>query len=231
MPSGPALEVSELFDSLQGEGVSAGAPSRFLRLAGCNLACAWCDTRYSWDWARFDRGAEARWMTLAELAERLASPPGERLVVTGGEPLLQREALAALAERLDPRTTIELETNGTLEPGPQLLGRVDQWNVSPKLTSAGGPELARVVPPALRALRDSGRAWLKLVVQAAELEEAAALVASLGWPAGRVLLMARGATRAALAAQGPAVAAAALARGWRYSPRLHVELWGSRRGV
>lgn len=236
--SATTLGFTEVFDSLQGEGVSAGLPCRFLRLAGCNLACAWCDTRYSWDWARYDERAEVRVEGVEGVAERLRGAPGGRVVVTGGEPLLQQGALGGLLARLERRVVVEVETNGTIAPSPALVERVDQWNVSPKLSSAGGAASARVAPAALAVLRSTGRAWLKLVVGARsaeelgeDLDEVRALVESVGWPEGRVLLMARGATRAALAGAGPAVAAAALARGWRYSPRLHVELWGGARGA
>jgi organic radical activating enzyme len=123
-------------------------------------------------------------------------------------------------------------SNGTIAPCAALLARVDQWNVSPKLTSGGDSEPQRVVPDALTALRDTNRAWLKLVVEdERDLADADVLVAQLAWPRERVLLMPQAQTREQLAARAPLVAAAALARRYRFSTRLHIELWGGRRGT
>lgn len=230
--AGAAVEwllVSELFHSLQGEGVSAGLPCSFLRLGGCNLDCSWCDTAYTWDWSRYDRATELRRVPLTELVGELTSR--RRLVVTGGEPLLQQRRLVALLSAL-PELTVEVETNGTLLPNPTLLARVDQWNVSPKLPSSGVARSKAHQPSVLAALRDTGRAYLKLVLSSeAELAAVETLVAEAEWPAERVVLMPEGTSAAALNARSPWVAEAAITRGYRFSTRLHVLLWGSRRGV
>jgi organic radical activating enzyme len=238
-PSQPTFEVSELFRSLQGEGIFAGEPSFFLRLARCNLSCAWCDTPYSWDFERYDVGAEVKTFGLEELAERvLAESPG-RLVITGGEPLLQQKGLISLIGLLDerrarasmPREFLEIETNGTVPPHEALLGRIDHFNVSPKLASSGEPEERRIRPRALGLLRDTGRASLKLVVGPEDAAEADALIERLAWPRERVLFMPRAATRAELSQTGPLVAAEALKRHVRYSSRMHIELYGGKRGT
>jgi 7-carboxy-7-deazaguanine synthase len=139
------LAVSEIFESIQGEGPSVGVPSVFLRLALCNLRCSFCDTPYTWDFKRFDRRAEVHEMKVAEVRDRVLAMRARNLVVTGGEPLLQREALAALLAEL-PGHTVEVETAGTLLPGDALDACVTQWNVSPKLTSSENPEHRRIVP-------------------------------------------------------------------------------------
>ncbi len=239
-PAAPVrFEVSELFRSIQGEGVHTGAPSYFVRLARCNLSCSWCDTAYSWDFERYDYDAEVTTLELEELVMRvLAESPG-RLVITGGEPLLQQKGLVAFLAVLDerraqtgaPREVVEIETNGTVPPRYELLDRVDHWNVSPKLASSGEPEERRIRVRALTALRDTGRASLKLVVREDNLAEADALIAALDWPRERVVLMPEASTRAALSERGPLVAAAALSRRVRYSSRLHIELFGGKRGV
>jgi organic radical activating enzyme len=226
------LKVSEIFDSLQGEGPSTGAPATFLRLALCNLKCRFCDTAYTWDFERFRYEDEVTSTPIDALVERLSSACGRRLIVTGGEPLVQWKALERLFERLPADLTIEIETNGTLSPSERLLARVNQWNVSPKLENSGEPPEDRLREDALCALRDSGRAFLKLVVGSqADAEEAAGLAARLEWPRDRVQLMPLAATREELSARSPLVAREALARGLRFSSRLHVELWGGRRGV
>lgn len=236
-PENPALQrpdhlkFSEIFSSLQGEGPSAGAPALFVRLALCNLRCSWCDTRYTWDFERYDYEREVSLMPLVELATRLRSAPEGRVIFTGGEPLLQQRALSLLFAELPAELTLEVETNGTLAPEPRLAERVDQWNVSPKLAHAGDPETRRIKPGALLALRDTGRAFLKFVLQSeADLAEVEALIARLAWPRDRVYLMPEAATPAAHAERAGAVAALCQQRGLRFSPRLHVTLWGGERG-
>ncbi|HLV64768.1 MAG TPA: 7-carboxy-7-deazaguanine synthase QueE [Polyangiaceae bacterium] len=231
MASRDVLKLSETFSSLQGEGRSTGAPAFFVRLALCNLRCEFCDTRYTWDFERFDYAREVRTVPVAAVAEAIAAAPERRVIVTGGEPLLQRAALEALLEQVPDDVLVEVETNGTLAPGPFLERRVAQWNVSPKLASAGDPEHKRIRRSTLLVLRDTGRADLKLVVRdRADVTEALALATSLEWPRDRVWLMPEAASRAEHDARAPDVAAACSEHGVRFSPRLHVVLWGGERG-
>jgi 7-carboxy-7-deazaguanine synthase len=166
------------------------------------------------------------------VTQELAKSTVGRLIVTGGEPLMQQRALALLLAALPGTPFVEIETNGTLAPDPALAERVDQWNVSPKLSNGGDPEALRIRPAALAALLATERAFLKLVVgNAADVVEADALVAGTGWPRERVMLMPEAANRAELAARSGFVKEAALLRGLRSSPRLHVERWDGARGV
>jgi 7-carboxy-7-deazaguanine synthase len=226
------LRLSEIFDSLQGEGVNVGKPCRFVRLALCNLHCHYCDTKYTWDFDHFDYEREVREASLSSLVQQLSEAPAGHVVVTGGEPLLQQRALAKVFERVPRELFIEIETNGTRVPLPSLLERVNQWNVSPKLASAGDREALRIRPDALAALRDSGRAYLKLVVKSEQdRDEAEALRQRFGFDRDRTLLMPEAATPEELHARSPEVAAWSQALSVRFSSRLHVTLWGGRRGT
>lgn len=226
------LLVSEVFDSLQGEGASSGKPCRFLRLALCNLHCHFCDTKYTWDFARYEYEREVHERNVDELSTELTSAPGRHLVITGGEPLLQQRALARLFSRLPRDLYLEIETNGTRVPLPSLRERVDQWNVSPKLVSAGDTEALRIRPEALLALRDTGRAYLKLVVKTqSDLAEAEALRERYGFGKDRTLLMPEATSREELTRLSPEVAAWSQALGVRFSSRLHLLLWDGRRGT
>lgn len=232
MGTAKELRISEIFESIQGEGASAGEPCVFVRLATCNLRCVWCDTKYTWDWDQYRYSDEVRHMTVGDVATEVRKRARGRVVVTGGEPLLQEAALSALLLALPRNLAIEIETNGTLAPGPALGERVDQWNVSPKLANSGESEERRLHDGALAALRDTGRAWLKLVVGSdADGAEADALVTRLSWPRERVLFMPLAANRAELRERTPLVLRIATARGVGVSPRLHVEKWDGRRGV
>jgi 7-carboxy-7-deazaguanine synthase len=227
-----SLKLSEIFESLQGEGVSTGSPTVFVRLAQCNLHCAWCDTKYTWDFEHFNYEEEVREQSAAEVARTVNASPTRRLVLTGGEPLLQQRALAPFFALLAPDIFVEVETNGTIAPEPATLARVNQWNVSPKLSNGGDPAQFRIRPAALTTLRDAGCSYLKLVVHGeADYTEADALVAQLAWPRDRVLFMPVASDRDTLRSRALPVAEAARARGFRFSSRLHLELWGGRRGT
>ena len=226
-----SLKVSEIFQSIQGEGPSAGCPCSFLRLATCNLRCSWCDTPYSWDFTRYDYAREVTTLSIETLAAQIRAAGQTRLVITGGEPLIQQTKLALLCELLPPSLCIEIETNGTLVPSEDLCARIDQWNVSPKLENSGEPLERRLQLPALERLKDTGRAWLKLVVAGSEdASEAAELARLLAWPKAQILLMPLAANAAELRKTGPLVATAAEKLGFRFSPRLHLELFGGQRG-
>jgi len=232
----------EIFETLQGEGPHVGRPSVFVRLSGCNLHCRWCDTPYTWRWhgtrfdhvrpETFDRGEEQILLSPNDLVERLREFPTRALVFTGGEPLAQQRAIAQVAALLDESFSLDFETNGTLIPLPELAARTHAWVVSAKLSNSGMAPAMRLREPALRWFAASPAAWFKWVIQGPDdLAELDALVAHLGLPADRQILMPEGTDPATLRARAPAVAQAALERGWRFSDRLHVHLYGGGRGV
>lgn len=230
--SANVLRLSEVFDSLQGEGPNAGKPCRFVRLALCNLHCHYCDTKYTWDFEHHDYGREVNEASLESVSEAIAAAPQRHVVITGGEPLLQQRALERVLGEVPASVFIEVETNGTRAPLPSLVQRIDQWNVSPKLSSAGDPEALRLRPEALLALRDTGRAYLKLVVRSEQDKaEAEALRVRFGFTRERTLLMPEASSPEELRARAPLVAAWSQELGLRYSDRLHVALWGGRRGT
>ena len=169
LPSGEP----EIFASIQGEGVSAGRPSTFVRLSLCNLACTWCDTKYTWDWARYDPAVEIVRTQSTEVVERVAALGVENVVITGGEPLMQQDELSDVAEALTSAGhRIEVETNGTFEPRPPLWRHVAQWNVSPKLSNSGNPPARRLLDASLRWFAQSEDAWFKFVMDSpADLDE------------------------------------------------------------
>lgn len=223
---GVTLIVSEVFGpTLQGEGPSIGRRAGFVRLGRCNLACTWCDTPYTWDWSRFDQSVELRRVEVAEVVAAVEAMDVPMVVVTGGEPLLQQAALLDLLPALRPRR-IEVETAGTIAPRPELVALVDQFNVSPKLANSGNPAERRLKPDVLRAFAVTGKAVFKFVVTGPEeLDEVAAFGVSPVW------VMPEGTSADVVRSRMAALADEVIARGWNLSPRLHVELWGDRRGV
>ena len=228
MPSGEP----EIFHSIQGEGVTAGTPTVFLRLAVCNLACTWCDTTYTWDWDSYDYAKEVVSLSSDEVEKRVLFFDRPHLVITGGEPLLQQRELAPLAATLKRRGYYcEVETNGTIAPTPEMERAVSQWNVSPKTTSSGNRRDRREVPQALNAFRELDNTYFKFViVQPADVEEVRRLVDRYGIDSHRVLLMPEGTTAQAVQERGKWVAEACAEWGFRFSTRLHILLWGDQRG-
>jgi 7-carboxy-7-deazaguanine synthase len=100
------LRITEIFHSLQGESLTSGCPTVFIRLTGCPLRCGYCDTDYAFT------GGE--WMELAEILERVAGYRPRYVTVTGGEPLAQRNCLTLLRALCDAGYTVSLETSGAL---------------------------------------------------------------------------------------------------------------------
>jgi 7-carboxy-7-deazaguanine synthase len=231
---GAALPVNELFTSLQGEGKLAGVPSTFVRTSGCNLRCWFCDSYHtSWE----PTGA---WMGVDEVAAEVATADPNHLVLTGGEPLIH-DAAVDLLDAVDAHATVE--TNGTRF----VDADIDLASISPKLSNStptperdptGDGEWAdrhderRIDHTALARLIDTYPFQLKFVVaERADLPEIESLVADLRDVTradirdSDVLLMPEGATRERLAETRDVTARLAEEHGYRYTPRLHVDLW------
>lgn len=240
----------EIFHTLQGEGRNAGAPSVFVRLSLCNLHCFWCDTDYTWNWegtpfaherekepgyTKFRREDEILEMPVEEVAGSVARWPARRVILTGGEPLLQADGLRALCRRLreqDPAYVFEMETNGTREAGAELESLVGQFNVSPKLANSRNPETLRKVGEVLQRFAALPTADFKFVVAAeGDLDEISRLVEVCGMPGDRVFLMPEGRTPEDLRARARWLAGVCLERGFRFSDRQHVHWFGGGRGV
>ena len=228
LPSGEP----EVFRSIQGEGVTAGTPAAFLRLAGCNLTCTWCDTKYTWDFNSYDFNREVVSLSREEVERRLLSFDCPHLVITGGEPLLQQAELAPLVASLRRSGFFcEVETNGTLVPRVDLAEAVSQWNVSPKTESSGNRRERCEAPRALEAFVVLGNAYFKfVVVEPPDIDDVRRLVGRYRLAAERVVLMPEGATADAMRRRGEWVAEACARHGFRYSSRLHILLWGGQRG-
>jgi organic radical activating enzyme len=235
----------EIFASLQGEGPSLGRPSLFVRLSRCNLACRWCDTAYTWrftgdnrphrDDTAFERSANQLTVSEEDVAARLLGFPQDRLVITGGEPLLQGPALARLVALLKaerPGLHVEIETNGSVAPHAALDPLVDQYNVSPKLAHSGNPADLALIPERLSAWAEDPRAFFKFVVASSEdLAEIEALQALYAIKGDHLFVMPEGTDSQTLRTRSHWLSDAALTRQWRFTDRLHIHLYGDTRGT
>jgi 7-carboxy-7-deazaguanine synthase len=223
--------IAETFTSLQGEGVLAGMPSFFIRTSGCNLRCRWCDTPYT-SWL-----PEGERRPVQGLVDEARTASVRHVVLTGGEPLLQRSVgeLTRGLRRAGLHVTVETAATVVADFECDLL------SVSPKTANSDpqGPWTRRHVklrsdPAPLRELLSRfAEHQLKFVIQDADdLPEIERILEAVGPVAReRVLLMPEGRSSAEVAARGALVAALCVKHGFRYTPRLHIDLFGGGRGV
>jgi 7-carboxy-7-deazaguanine synthase len=224
------MRIAEIFYSVQGEGGLIGVPSIFIRTSGCNLRCSWCDTPYtSWH-------PEGDEMSIDRILERIAEYPSARhVVLTGGEPMIA-PAIVELSNRLRQRDMhITIETAGT------VLADVacDLMSISPKLSNSTpeGPfrtrhERLRIQPETLRRLMARYDYQLKFVIaQQTDIGEMQRLLEDLHAPAQNIVLMPEGIDADTLNTRGTWLAEVCKEYGYRFSPRLHVLLWGNKRGT
>ncbi len=228
--------ISEIFYSLQGEGELAGMPSVFVRTSGCNLRCNWCDTPYA-SWA-----PEGTQMSVEEIVAAVRRHPGRHVVLTGGEPMIAPEIHELAFQLKELGYHITIETAATVRPDGIAC---DLASLSPKLAhSAPGARLDETWRQKHEALRwqpgvvarwiAAGNYQLKFVVGSeGDLAEIAAMIQETGCavPAGKVMLMPEGVTVEALRARAGWLGELCKQSGYRFAPRLQIELYGNQRGT
>jgi 7-carboxy-7-deazaguanine synthase len=230
--------ISEMFYSLQGEGALVGVPSVFIRTSGCNLRCRWCDTPYaSWK-------PEGTDLSLTEIMRYVQQHPAWHVVVTGGEPMVAKGILDLFRALKAAGKHITIETAGTLSPEGVTC---DLASISPKLAHStpsvtDADEAWRKRHEAIRWQPDILRLWLcgpwqvqlKFVVATeVDVEEVRRCVAELNpaFPLNQVMLMPEGVNRETLRDRQSLIIHACKTYGFRYSPRLHIDLFGNKRGT
>ncbi len=219
---------------MQGEGIYAGTPSVFLRTYYCNLTCAWCDTKYTWlNQSRAQVGIHYQRMSVKKILEKLTDYGCHHLVVTGGEPLLHQRLLSSLLSDLKRLGFfIEIETNGTVVPSVEMFGLVDCFNVSPKISNSLVQKTVRIRQTALKAFVGSRKAWFKFVIcEQPDIVEVEELISAYNLPRERILLMPEGTDAETLSARGKWLVEVCKQHGFRFTPRLHILLFGNRRGT
>lgn len=227
------LKVNEIYGpTVQGEGPSTGQQCAFLRLTGCNLTCSWCDTPYTWDWKGlngtvWDQASETKLMDPDEVWERLRLFNVPLIVISGGEPMMQQEALQPLVQSLVAQgLKVEIETNGTIVP----TIKPSRFNVSPKLTHSGVLRKKAIKPETLREYVPNG--IFKFVCQQeSDLDEVREVADEAGIPDAKIWIMPEGRDPKTLMSHAEAISDETIRRGWNITPRLHVMTWGNRRGI
>ncbi len=228
------MKIAEVFHSIQGEGLLAGIPSVFVRTSGCNLRCWFCDTPYSsWE-------PEGEKLDPAEILQQVLDIDCKHVVITGGEPMLWPSLVELVDDLRRSGRHVTVETAGTLDV-PLVC---DLASISPKLASSTPTsqengrfalmhEQARWRPAVIAKLMDRQPYQLKFVAhQLSDLAEIESMLTQLPpIQPDRILLMPQGTTPSELSSRASWVANACLQRGWRYAPRLHIDLYGNTRGT
>jgi 7-carboxy-7-deazaguanine synthase len=240
----------EIFYSIQGEGKSIGMPSIFVRTSLCNLHCVWCDTDYTWNWEgtpfahsndgqpgyhKFKKKDWQKKFSIQQVIETLEKTPCRRVIWTGGEPMMQQEAITQIMEHLqkiDPVWHFEVETNGTYLSDSQFDTLMHQYNVSPKLSNSNNPTRLRDKPKPMLWFAQNPKANFKFVVSNdQDITEIKELIHKYQITQNRIWLMPQTTGRISLEQLRQQVVQLCLEHGWNYSDRLHVQIWDTKKGV
>lgn len=229
-----SLVISEKFYSLQGEGQTMGVPSIFIRLAGCNILCkssSWvCDTIEVWQ-----KGVRTDFSDVLHELEVKRLKEGAHLIFTGGEPLLHQKKIVDFIDwfedKYDFYPIIEVETNGTIMPSPEIMTLVDYWNCSPKLANSGEPYEKRVKPLVIKTINKMKKVIFKFVIE--KSSDIIDMMNDYGehLNMSNVVLMPAGENQEKLSKTRPLVAGQCIELGLRYSERLHIVIWNQKTGV
>lgn len=238
----------EIFYSIQGEGKSMGKPAIFVRTSMCNLHCIWCDTDYTWNWENtpfkhvndrkkgYSKYIKKDWIveiSAQQILEELKNYPCKRVILTGGEPLMQQKELYELAHLLyTDGYFIEIETNGTLQPKDDFDAVVHQYNVSPKLSNSGNSTQLREKEGVYKFFSNSEKATFKFVIDTPEdLDEVKELISKYQINPLDVYLMPQGTTGQALNQKQQWLIEICKLEGFNYTDRLHIHIYGDKRGI
>jgi 7-carboxy-7-deazaguanine synthase len=243
-------EGPEIFFTIQGEGKSIGRPSVFVRLSLCNLYCYWCDTDFTWNWigtkfrhqkdslpgySKFSKDAFMVSLPDEEIIRAIRSYPCDNLVFTGGEPLAQQKELGSLLSSLtsaNPAYHIEIETNGTIVPSQACDPHVDQYNVSVKLANSKVSERERIKPEAIHFFARSEKSNFKFVIDLqSDMDEVLNLVREFQIDKRKVYLMPQGINAATLQGKQQWLVEKCKEFGFNYTDRIHIHIYGDKRGV
>ncbi len=231
------MNVMEIYRSIQGEGTLMGVPTIFVRFFACNLRCSWCDTKYSWS---VREGGTWESLSPQQVAARIQELGARHVVLTGGEPTLQKE-LPHLAQILKEQGHhLTVETNTTIFP-ERVVPLIDLWSLSPKLSSAGENYLRYpIIERFLRALRPNQQQWKFVIRDDGDEQELRGLLCRYPAFAERqipIILQPEGdAAMPDYAGALEHLAERVHAPFWndyhvRILPQMHVIIWGRRRWV
>jgi organic radical activating enzyme len=238
------LAISEVFYSIQGEGITTGTPSVFVRLGGCNLMCGGMGTQFD---NELHNGATWRcdtievWMKAQSKQYHEILPEdcikalknGAHMIITGGEPLMQSAGVEGFIEwcqtQFNPSLFVEIETNGTIIPSEKLKGLVGLWNCSPKLSNSGNDKSIRISRSALDELNKLNTQFKFVITTEDDFDE---MTQDFGFLSkDKIVLMPSGENQELLAQSKPIVVELAKKHYLNFTTRLHIDIWNKKTGV
>lgn len=240
----------EIFHSVQGEGKSIGVPSIFLRTSLCNLHCFWCDTDYTWNWEntefihknnfkkgykKFKKKDQIIELSTLEIVNHIKEYNCFNIVLTGGEPMIQQQSLCEVMKQLKEINStyyFEVETNGTIVPLPEFEDLINQYNVSPKLSNSKMHRSLRIKDKSLKYFCKNSKANFKFVIaNQSDLLEVIELKKAYSINPRNIYLMSEGSTTDKLSERNKWLVEICKENNFNFTNRLHVFLWGSKRGI
>jgi len=214
-----------------------GMPACFLRLHLCNLKCHWCDAWYTWNsntkefWTESQNWSISKTKKEIEKAWKCKNPNvRKRLVITGGEPLLQKDRIDKLIDKMK-NWSFEVETNGTAMPTSKML-KSCQFNCSPKLKNSQNPVQARIKPEVLKTLNKANTFFKFVVESKRDIEEIEKdFIVPIGLNIEKIIVMPQGITSEEVSKNARNVVETVKKKGYRLLGRLHCDIWGALRKV
>jgi len=228
------IPISEIFFSIQGEGINIGKPAIFLRLYYCNLYCEWCDTKYTWvNQKNAKEGIDYKNFTVGEILSEIKKYPAKHVVITGGEPLIFQKHLLPLVKLLRmEKYYVEIETNGTIKPLEELVRYVDNFSVSPKLNNSKVSHNVRIKANVLEFFSNLDNAFFKFVIcDKNDIIELESLIRQFNINKEKVILMPEGTEIETLKDRSLWITEYCKKNSYRFSPRLHILIYGNKRGI
>lgn len=230
---GYLFPVSEIFESIQGEGNRAGLRCLFVRFQFCNLTCTWCDTKYTW----LKESGSFKWYLPTELKGIIRQKGIKEVVFTGGEP-----TLFSLDQLVDPEFNYHVETNGTVIPtlpievqlpdgtmikreamNKNTIGRFN-WVVSPKLSNSR----QKINVDSLKYWVGRDFSTFKFICSNdADIQEVQQIADDYNIDKNRVYIGLEGVSQKSQLK--PEMVDKIVEQGFNFSPRLHILLWGATR--
>lgn len=238
------LAISEVFYSIQGEGITTGFPSVFVRLGGCNLMCGGMGTQFdgalhseaTWRCDTIEVWMKALSKQVNEILDEECSEAirnGANLIITGGEPLMQQNGIVGfidyVKENINKDVYVEIETNGTVMPSEELINRVTQWNCSPKLSNSGNDKMIRINEPVLKTLNSLNTQFKFVITTENDYKEMEQDFSFIDWQ--KIFLMPSGENQELLNESKQVVAELCKNNYLKFTNRLHIEIWNKKTGV
>jgi 7-carboxy-7-deazaguanine synthase len=238
------LAVSEVFYSIQGEGITTGYPAVFIRLGGCNLMCGgegtqrdgrlhngatWrCDSIEVW---MKSQAREFQHIIYGDCIEAIKN--NAHVIITGGEPLMQQKNLVEfikwIKDNINPNTYFEIETNGTIEPNAEMQSLINQWNCSPKLSNSGMSLQQTYIKNAIDTLNKLNTIFKFVISNINDYEEIKNTYK--GIDKNKIWLMPAGSNQSEIKKSKKVVADICKKEYLKFTNRLHIEIWNKKTGV